>query len=276
MLLMNGEADVIASVPPIMMPKLEKAKDTQVMKKTGFRTIFIGLNNIVKPFDNIKVREAAAYAINAQAIHKGILGGVGTLGGGWESVVISGAHQGLKPYPYDPERAKALLKEAGYPDGFTTTLYAPTGRYLMDRQVAEAVQAQLKEVGINAKISTPDFGTLISILDKGTEAPMFLMGKGSPSGDLDLTMKLSIKTGGKFNQFKYSNAQVDALIEKQAQIVDQAERYRVLGEIQEIIYKEYPCVVLYYEDQLFGIRSTVHDVDVYPDEFISFIRAWKE
>ncbi|MDB4443962.1 glutathione ABC transporter substrate-binding protein [bacterium] len=276
MLLMSGEADVIASVPPVMLPKLKKTKGTHVMKKTGFRTIFIGLNNRVKPFDNLLVRRAVAHAIDTGAIHKGILGGIGTLGGGWESVVISGAHQGLKPRAYDPEKAKILLAEAGYPNGFETTFYTPTGRYLMDRQVAEAVQAQLKEVGITAKIRTPDFGTLIAILDKGTEAPMFLMGKGSPSGDLDLTMKLSIKTGGKFNQFQYANPKVDAMIVRQAQIVDQAERYRVLKEIQEIIYDEIPCVVLFYEDQLFGKRAKVHGVEVYPDEFISFMRAWKK
>ena len=204
MMLLGGEADVIASVPPVMLPRLEKSKDVKIIKTTGYRTMYIGLNNKVKPFDNLLVRKAVSHALNPEPIVKGVLGGIGTLGGGFESPVIPGAHKNLPPYKYDPSLAKKLLAEAGYPNGFETELYTPTGRYLMDRQVAEAVQAQLKEVGITAKIQSPDWGTLSSILNKYDVIPMFLMGKGSPTGDLDLTLGLTTQCGGKMNHFSYS------------------------------------------------------------------------
>lgn len=276
MMLLSGDADVIASVPPIMLKRLQETKGVKVIKKTGFRTIYIGLNNKVKPFDNITVRKAVSHAIDPAAIVKGVLGGVGTLGGGFESPVIPGAHKKMALYKYDPALARKLLAEAGYPHGFEVDFYTPTGRYLMDRQVAEAVQAQLKEVGIKARIQTPDWGTLRSLLDKYDYVPMFLMGKGSPTGDLDLTLTLTTQCGGKMNHFSYCNPEVDKLIALQRGTVDIQERYKILDKAQEIFYAEVPAVVLYYQDQIFGQRANVHDVEVNPNEFINFFKAWKE
>jgi len=276
MALLSGDVDAIASVPPIMIEKLAKSKEVEVYQGTGFRTIYIGMNNKVPPFDNLKVRQALTHAIDPQAIVNGVLGGVGTLGGGFESPVIPGAHKNLKPYKYDPALAKKMLAEAGYPDGFKTELYTPTGRYLMDRQVTEAVQAQLKEVGVEAKIQTPDWGTLRSLLDKYDQIPMFLMGKGSPTGDLDLTLTLTTYCKGRMNHFSYCNPEVDKLIDLQRGVVDVAERYKVLDQIQEVFYQEAPAVVLYYEDQVFGHRANVHGLWINPNEFIGFDQAWKD
>ena len=276
MLLLSGEADVIASVPPVLTERLKQSKDVKVMREMGFRTIYVGLNCTIKPFTDVRVRRAVAHAINPQAIVNGILNGMATTGGSFESPVIPGAIQGLKPYPYDPARAKKLLAEAGFPNGFTTTFYTPTGRYLMDRQVTEAVQAQLKEVGIHAEIKAPDWATQIALLDKGNEVPMFLMGKGSPTGDLDFTLNLTIKTKGLMNHFQYSNPKVDAMINEQEGIIDTKQRYQVLGDIQKIVYDEVPGVVVFYEDQIFGTRANVNGVALYPYEFVEFAKAWKK
>jgi peptide/nickel transport system substrate-binding protein len=276
MLLLSGEADVIASVPPVLTEKLKQSKDVKILRKMGFRTIYIGMNNKIKPFTDVRVRRAVAHAINPESIVNGILNGMANIGGSFESPVIPGAIQGLKPYSYDPALAKKMLAEAGYPNGFTTQFYTPTGRYLMDRQVAEAVQGQLKEVGIQAEIKTPDWGTYTALLDKGTEVPIFLLGKGSPTGDLDLTLNLTIKTGGMMNQFQFSNIKADEMIKEQEGIIDMKKRYQVLYDIQKIVYDEVPAVVLFYEDQIFGSRANVEGVIVYPYEFIEFAKAWKK
>jgi peptide/nickel transport system substrate-binding protein len=276
MLLLSGEADVIASVPPVLTEKLKQSKDVKILRKTGFRTIYVGLNNKIKPFTDVRVRRAVAHAINPEAIVNGILNGMANIGGSFESPVIPGAIQGLKPYPYDPARAKKMLAEAGYPNGFTTQFYTPTGRYLMDRQVTEAVQGQLKEVGIQAEIKTPDWGTYTALLDKGTEVPIFLLGKGSPTGDLDLTLNLTIKTGGMMNQFQFSNSKIDEMIKEQEGIIDTKKRYQVLYDIQKIVYDECPAVILFYEDQIFGTRANIEGVIVYAYEFVEFAKAWKK
>ncbi len=276
MLLLSGEADVIASVPPVLTEKLKQSKDVKILRKMGFRTIYMGLNNKIKPFTDVRVRRAVAHAINPEAIVNGILNGMANTGGSFESPVIPGAIQGLKPYAYDPALSKKMLAEAGYPNGFSTEIYTPTGRYLMDRQVAEAVQAQIKEVGIKAEIKAPDWGTYSALLDKGDVVPMLLLGKGSPTGDLDLTLNLTIKTGGMMNQFGYSNPKVDEMIKEQEGIIDTKKRYQLLYDIQKIVYDECPAVVLFYEDQIFGSRANVEGVNVYAYEFVEFARAWKK
>ncbi|MDP2625655.1 MAG: ABC transporter substrate-binding protein [Candidatus Rokubacteria bacterium] len=274
--LLAGEVDIIASVPPIMLKRLAGAADVRVLRSAGYRTIYIGLNNKVKPFDDLRVRRAVAHAVNPQAIVQGVLGGVGAVGGGLESPAIGGALRGLAPYRHDPAASKKLLAEAGFAGGLKTKLYLPTGRYLMDRQVGEAVQAQLKEVGITAEIVAPDWGALTAALNKLTEIPMFLMGKGSPTGDLDLTLTLVTQTGGRMNHFNYSNAEVDRLIALQRQATDPAERQQILRRIQEKLYEEVPAVVVFYEEQLYGARSSVQGVEVHPNESVSFARAWKQ
>jgi ABC-type transport system substrate-binding protein len=274
MTLLSGDSDVIAAVPPVLMKKIE-SKETKILQQMGFRTVFLGMNNKIKPFTDVRVRKAVAHAVDPQAIINSILSGMGETGGGLESPVIPGAIRGLKPYAHDLSLAKRLLSEAGYPNGFKTSFYTTTGRYLMDRQVAEALQNQLKEAGIQAEIKAPDFGTLMALLDKGTEIPMFLMGKGSPTGDLDFTMNLSFKTGGKMNHFQYGNPKVDALIEEQQRTIDPKTRNQVLYEAQKIFYEDCPTVTLYYESQIFGARANVSGVHVYSHEFIDFTRAWK-
>jgi peptide/nickel transport system substrate-binding protein len=274
--LLGGEVDVIASVPPVMLKRLTAAPGVKVLRAPGFRTIYLGLNNKLKPFDDVRVRRAVGHAIDPRAIVAGILGGVGTVGGGIESPAIGGAHKSLPPYRHDPAQARKLLAEAGYPNGFTTKLHVPTGRYLMDRQVGEAVQAQLKEVGITAQIETPDWGVYTAMLDKKTEIPMFLLGKGSPTGDLDFTLTLTTQTDGRMNAFNYSNAEVDRLIGVQRTTLDAPERAQLLRRIQEKFYEEAPAVVLFYEEQLFGARAGVQGVEVHPNEFVDFAKAWKE
>jgi peptide/nickel transport system substrate-binding protein len=275
MLLLSGGVDVIASVPPIMLKRLEKSKDVKILRKTGLRVIYIGLNNKVKPFDNQKVRQAVAHAIDPKAILGGVLGGVGTLGGSFEPPGIPGSIS-LPVRKYDPELSKQLLAEAGFPNGFTTTFYTPTGRYTMDRQVAEAVQAQVKEIGIDAKIQTPDWGTYIAALNRYDYVPMFLLGKGSPTGDQDLTCTLSNVCNAKMNHFGYCNPKVSELVEQQRGALDPKKRFEILAEIQRIMYEEVPQVTLFYEVQLYGARANVHGVKLYTHEFVNFSKAWKE
>ena len=135
----------------------------------------------------------------------------------------------------------------------------PTGRYLMDRQLGEAIQAQLAAVGIKAKIESPEWGAFVAITDQ-KKAPMFLMGKGSPTGDLDFTLTLTAMTNGRMNAFALSNPEIDKLILEQRGAVEPQKRRELLARAQDLIFEDVPAVVLFYEDQLFATRATVHDV----------------
>jgi len=204
LLLLSGQADAISELPYVMVKKLGSLDAVRVVRKPGYRTIYIGMNIAVPPFNDLRVRQAIGYAINKPALVQGVLSGIGTLGGSLESSVIDGTAKELQPYPYDPAKARKLLAEAGLPNGFTTEFMVPTGRYNMDRQVGEAIQGQLAAVGIKVNIQSPEFGAYLAALNKG-KVPMFLSGKGSPTGDMDFTQALLNHSGGKMNYFHFKD-----------------------------------------------------------------------
>lgn len=127
LLLMTGGADVVSGIPIVMLKRLQASPAVKIIRKTGFRTIYVGLNMGMAPFKDIRVRQAVAHAIDTKALLEGVLGGIGTLGGGIESPVIDGAIT-LPPYPHDPAKAKQLLADAGLAQGFSIDFYVPTGR----------------------------------------------------------------------------------------------------------------------------------------------------
>ena len=257
-----------------MVKKLGSLDAVRVVRKPGYRTIYIGMNLAVPPFNDVRVRQANGYAINKPALVQGVLSGIGTLGGSLESSVIDGTAKELQPYPYDPAKAKKLLAEAGHPNGFTTEFMVPTGRYTMDRQVGEAIQGQLAAIGIKVNIQSPEFGAYLAALNKG-KVPMFLSGKGSPTGDMDFTQALLNHSTGKMNYFHFKDPEVDKLIAQQRVTVDPKERHRLLTQLQAKVYQEEPHITLYYEDQVWAMRSNVRDVKVYVNEFVDFSKAWK-
>ena len=275
LLLISGEADVISNVPTVMVPRLESAPGVELIEETGYRTIYVGMNMKMEPFDDVRVRHAIAHAIDKEALLAGVMTGIGTLGGGFESTVIPGAAD-IPPYPYDPERAKALLAEAGYPDGFEVDFYVPTGRYTNDRQIGEAIQAQLAEVGIEANLLSPEFGAYSALLRERDAVPFYILGKGSPTGDLDLTLGITTASTGSGNYSNYENPEVDALIAEQRVTVDPDARKEVLRQILQQVYDDAPIVALYYENQIFGQRDNVTGFQVMPNENVLFVDAKAE
>lgn len=266
MMLQSGDADIAAGVPPIQMEKLQEDPNINIITETGYRTIFMGMNFKHEPFDDLRVRQAINHAIDKQSIIDNILGGMATAPVGVESIVISNAATDLEPYEYNPEKAKKLLAEAGYPDGFKTTIHTPEGRYAMDRQISEVVQAQLLEVGIDSEIIILDWGAYQEATTGGETTNLFLLGKGSPTGDPYMTQQLSFTTGAGMNNSFYSNPTFDRLVDKIRVEVDQDKRADMLYEAQKIIHEDAVYAVLYYETQTMATRSNVKGFEIYPNE----------
>ena len=124
MLLKSGDVDAIAGVPAFEVETLKGDQNVVLISLPGFRTIYVGMNCQQKPFDDPRVRQAVNYAIDRQAIVDHLLRGVATVGVGPESTSIPGSVKDLPPYGRDVEKAKALLAEAGYPDGFSTVMHS--------------------------------------------------------------------------------------------------------------------------------------------------------
>jgi peptide/nickel transport system substrate-binding protein len=149
--LRSGGVDIIAT-PPAPQLEMIDSGDTQVVPVKGGRIIIYPFNVSAAPFDNKKVREAANLAVNKEAIVKNVLGGRGIVMAGPFTPAWLGYDPSVKPWAYDPAKAKALLAEAGFPNGFDTTWSISSGVFLKDTEIAEAVAGQLRAVGIRAKI----------------------------------------------------------------------------------------------------------------------------
>jgi len=164
--LLTGALDLIVGTPPDYVGQLESSGKVTLLKQVGAHVWYLGINNQKKPFDDKRVRQAMNYAVNKEAIVRDVLKGTGSLSAGPVLPKTWGADTALKPYPYDPERAKKLLGEAGYPSGFTTTLWVPESGSGMQSPVAMStvIQSNLKAVGINVTLQTMEWGAYLAKL----------------------------------------------------------------------------------------------------------------
>ena len=149
--LRSGGVDIVAA-PPVPQLEMLDSGDTQVVPIKGGRIIIYPFNVSAPPFDNRKVREAANLAVNKDAIVRNVLGNRGIVMAGPFTPAWLGYDPSVKPFPYDPTRAKQLLAEAGYPQGLDTTWSISSGVFLKDTEIAEAVAGQLRQVGIRVKL----------------------------------------------------------------------------------------------------------------------------
>src|SRR2546425_1127073 len=149
--LLTGALDLIVGTPPDFVAQLENNPKVTLLKQVGAHVWYLGINNQKKPFDDKRVRQALNYAVNKEAIVRDVLKGTGSMSAGPVLPGTWGADAGLKPYPYDPERARKLLADAGYPGGFTTSMWVPESGSGMQAPVAMAtvMQSNLKAVGVN-------------------------------------------------------------------------------------------------------------------------------
>src|SRR6266850_7923828 len=164
--LLTGALDLIVSPPPDYVAQLESSGKVTMLKQVGAHVWYLGINNQKKPFDDKRVRQALNYAVNKDAIVRDVLKGTGSLSRGPVLPNTWGADTALKAYPYDPERARKLLAEAGYPSGFSTTLWVPESGSGMQSPVAMStiIQSNLKAVGVNVTLQTMEWGTFLAKL----------------------------------------------------------------------------------------------------------------
>src|SRR5690554_5664203 len=281
LMVQTGEAHVAVRVPPEMVDVLDRDPNITVVRTPSVRVIYVALNNYqradapVNPFTDKRVRQAVNYAVDNEAINEFILSGVGRA---LDAPIAPGVF-GYEPvfkYEYDPQRARELLAEAGYPNGFRTQLYAPSGRYLKDIEVAEAVQAMLADVGIQAEIVTMEWATYLDVTGQRAEdnpAPMIMLGWGTVTGDADYGLYPLFHTSqwvpaGSSRSF-YSNAEVDRLLELARANPDPEVRLEAYREAMAIIMEEAPWLFLHAEVQLTAVRtSEVEGIVVHPTERI--------
>lgn len=276
-MLETGEVHAIMAVPPAEIDRLEGEADIDVVFEDSVRVIYVGFNLEQEPFDDVRVRQALNYAINKEAIIQTQFQGVSSVSTAPIVPAIFG-YKEVGPYGYDPDRARELLADAGYEDGFDMEFYHPTGRYPQDDAVAEAVQAMLADVGINASLTTYDWGTYLDTVivpPEQSEHDTYMLGWGTVTLDADYGLYALFHSGewpplGN-NVSYYANDQVDALLEEARVTPDRGVREGLYHEAIETIWNDAPWIFLYNEGQVNAVRSNVKGLIHHP---LENILAW--
>ncbi|MGD9290629.1 MAG: ABC transporter substrate-binding protein [Desulfobacterales bacterium] len=245
--MLSGGIDMMVEVPADSVGMMASDNAFKVYEQAGPHLWFLILNAKEGPFKDKRVRQAVNYAINKQAIVENILQGTAIVADGPTPPAFAWAHNdALTPYPYNPEKAAAMIKEAGY-DGSTLKFYVTEGGSGMLDPIAmgTAIQADLAKVGFKVEIETYEWNTFLGKVNPGLEGKADMAEMAWMTNDPDTLPFLALRTGawpdkGGFNSGYYSNPEVDKLLEKARQATDQAERARLYKDMQTIVYEDAP------------------------------------
>ena len=274
--LLSGDVQMIEVVPPADYAKLKTNKDITIFTTTSNRLIHLHLDSNrdkspfitdkagkpldSNPFKDARVRKAFSKAINRTASVERVMDGLALPAGQLMPEGFFGVSPNLKPEPFDPEGAKKLLAEAGYADGFGITLHGPNNRYVNDDQIVLAVAQMLTRVGIVTKVETLPFSVYVSRANK-VEFSAALLGWGVSTGEATYPLRSLIATYnqskglGTWNWGRYSNPQMDALLEQGLATVDNAKREKLLQQATELVIGDNGLIPLHYQVNTWAARK---------------------
>ncbi|MDF2937109.1 MAG: extracellular solute-binding protein family 5 [Paenibacillaceae bacterium] len=262
----SGEVDIIANVPTSQVANLKSMKNIQVVGGPTTRVVFIGLNTLKDgPLKDAKVRQALNYAVNKQTLIQGVLDGYATEIATISTPEYDGFDDSVKSFDFNTQTAKQLLAEAGYPNGLSLK-FSVTSGYLNGQDVAQAIAAQLAEIGVKVTVEEEDSNQQREKIGAGTVADLYLNGIGGPYSNIDLVAKLSFGTGERYST--YSNPSFDQLRKKAAATVEPGEADKLLSQMQQVMKTEAPAIFLYQQHSVYAYHSRVADWAPRTDEMI--------
>ncbi|MEN8683860.1 ABC transporter substrate-binding protein [Marivita sp.] len=287
--LLSGDVDFINPVPIQDVARLAENPDVDVIQGIEARVIMLGFPHEAEalkyssettdanPFSDVRVRQAVAHAVNVPAILQTIMRGNAQE----VSQLVSAAMQGYVPAlaerpAYDQDRARALLAEAGYPDGFSFGLKCPNNRYLNDEAVCQAITGMLAQVGITATLDAMPVQNYWPEL-RADNYDMYLLGWSPGTFDAEHPIRFLAATPneekrlGSWNFGGFSNARVDELLPMIQSEIDAAARQAMIDETTKILQDEMAYVPMYVQPLVWGTRSNI-ELTQRPDNF--FILRW--
>jgi peptide/nickel transport system substrate-binding protein len=279
--LLAGDVDVIEGVPTADIPRLKKDPKLALSSGISNRVIYLHLDHarddspyvkatdgstIKNPLKNLKVRQAISKAINRPAIVDRVMEGIAIPAGQLLPEGFFGVSPDLKPEPYDLKGAKLLLKEAGYESGFQLTLHGPNDRYINDAKIAEAIGQMLTRLGLQMKVETMARSVFFKQASSGgpDKTPKFsfiLVGWGAGTGEASSPLKSLLHTYdkkrgfGASNRGRYSNPEMDKLLEQALATVDDNKRQDLLAKATEVAIKDLGIIPLHYQVNTWGAKK---------------------
>ncbi|WP_019953934.1 ABC transporter substrate-binding protein [Yoonia vestfoldensis] len=282
--LIAGDVDMLAPIPIRDVARLRETDGIQVFEGLEARVIVLGFGHdqatlrgtdTPNPFQDVRVRQAVAAAIDVAAINQVLLSGMAEPASQLQPAGLSGYSDIHADRPaLDPEAARALLAEAGYPDGFTFNFKCTNDRYINDEAVCQAMAGMLGQVGMTAQLETIPVRTYWDEL-RGDNYDMYLLGWSPGTFDAEHPIRFLAHTPteqlGTWNFGGYSNARIDALLPLVQQEIDTSTRQAMLDEIAGILQDDMAYVPLYTEPLAWAARDGI-DLVQRPDNF--FMLRW--
>ena len=266
--LSRGEVGLALEIPPKDVASLEETDGVTIDSRASNKILFFAMNNKVKPFDNPKVRQAFSYAMPYDALLNDVMRGQASpLRSAVPSSMPGFSDAGFH-YSHDLDKAKALLAEAGYPDGFEFD-FTLGGGFQDWADNAVLIQAELAKIGVTMNINSmarPQF--LEALATKEVQA--YISRWTSFVNDPQYHLGLLMITGTSSNYMNYSNAEVDALQKASAQETDPAVRLANYAKMQDLITADAPWAYLYEYNIVVGLRDTTTGYTSYPDGIVRF------
>ncbi|MEI2265199.1 glutathione ABC transporter substrate-binding protein GsiB [Erwinia sp. CGal63] len=278
-MLQTGEANLAFPIPYEQAKLLEKNSKLDLVASPSIMQRYISFNVTQKPFDNPKVREAVNYAINRQALVKVAFAGYAEPATG----IVPPSIQYAQSYPapeYNPAKARELLKEAGYPNGFSTTLWS-SHNHSTAQKVLQFTQQQLAQVGIKVKVTAMDAGQRAAqVEDKGQKESgvrMFYTGWSASTGEANWALTPLFATQSWpptiFNTAFYSNPQVDKDLADALRTTDDAKKASLYKDAQDRIWNDRPWAPLVVEKLVSANSKNLTGFYVMPDTSFNFDEA---
>jgi ABC-type transport system substrate-binding protein len=276
MMLLSGDAQLAVRLPSEDIPRLEKDKNIQLDSTETLRVLYIGFNCAKKPFNDARVRQAFNLAMDRASIVKNIYQGRALVASNIVAPRTTGYFQ-IPPYSYDPEKAKKLLAEAGYPNGLKAKFISPQGRYPKDFEMAQALQQQWKKAGIDVTLDTMEWAAYLAATRKPvdqTDVEVFLLGWAPSSAEarwilypLYATDQIVPKGN---NRLFYSNKEFDDYVDKLTKATDKSERDKYLKIAQDLLAKEVPQIPILVTKETIGYSKKLKGVINSPLELTYF------
>ncbi|WNF38182.1 ABC transporter substrate-binding protein [Bacillaceae bacterium IKA-2] len=275
--LRSGEIDIMDGLSPDDIATVESDAAYQLFERSTNNVGYLGFHTEKEPFDNVLVRRAINHAVNKEALIGALYGGLAQSAKNAVPPGYLGYNDDIEEYEFNPEKAKELLTEAGFPDGFEFELWTmPVARPYMPNpeRAAEALQADLADVGLTAKIVTMEWATYLEKTTLG-EQDVFMLGWSGVNGDPDyfLANLLSADAIPGGNRTFYRNADVTRILDEAKTIVDPAIRDELYKEAQRLIHEDAPMVPLVHSVPILAGGANVKGYVAHPStsEVLSFV-----
>jgi len=270
----TGGVDMIFGISPQDISRVQAHPDLQLFRRPNLSMNFIGFNMERPPFDDLRVRQAVTHAINKDALVGAVFMGVGAPGRGPLSSTVWASAAGILPQlEFDPERARELLAEAGFPEGFSTSIVTNDNAQRIDTAVI--VQNMLAQVGIDVEIGIIEWAAYLDMIDRG-DHQMYILGWVTVTGDPDYGLEIfhsrSFGPGG--NHSRFSDPEVDRLLDAARQETDPAARYQMYIEVQRLVHAAAPWIYTLEGETIIAARANLRGFEINPAGHHPFWTVW--